>query len=76
MGLGQWRGKVDWPEEVKWMKVVTERRIFGFTVCSTCENTLTETREVKEVPPPPAHGGHVHGGGRSRIEQQREECDI
>ena len=31
---------------------------------------------LREVPPPPAHGGHVHGGGRSRIEQQREECDI
>ena len=43
MGLGQWTGKEDWPEEVKWMKVVTETRIFGFTICPTYKDTLTET---------------------------------
>ena len=35
MGVGVWRGKQDWPEEVRWMKVVTEMKIFGFTICST-----------------------------------------
>ena len=26
----KWRGKQNWPEQVKWMKVVTEIKIFGF----------------------------------------------
>ena len=29
MGLGRWTGKQDWPDQVKWMKVVTEMNIFG-----------------------------------------------
>ena len=43
MGISQWRGKQNWPGEVKWMKVVTEMKIFGFTICSTYQQTLTKT---------------------------------
>ena len=43
MGVGVWRGKQDWPEEVRWMKVVTEMKIFGFTICSTYQQTLKKT---------------------------------
>ena len=35
MGIGRWEGKQDWPEEVKYMKVVTETKKIGFTICST-----------------------------------------
>ena len=35
MGVGLWKSKQDWPEQVRWMKVVTEMKIFGFTICST-----------------------------------------
>ena len=45
MGLGNWKGKQDWPEEVKWMKVVTEMKIFGFTICSNYQQTLRQTWE-------------------------------
>jgi hypothetical protein len=30
MGVGYWKGKQDWPEQVKWMKVVTEMKPFVF----------------------------------------------
>ena len=43
MGLGTWRGKQDWPEQVSWMKVVAEMKIFGFTICPTYQETLEET---------------------------------
>ena len=43
MGIGQWRGRQDWPEEVRWMKVVTEMKIFGFTICPTYQQTLKKT---------------------------------
>ena len=33
MGLGLWKGKQHWPEEMKWMKIVTEMKIFGFMIC-------------------------------------------
>ena len=45
MGIGQWKGKQDWPEQVKWMKVVTEMKIFGFTICPTYQQTLKQTWE-------------------------------
>ena len=43
MGLGTLRNKNDWPEEVKWMKTVTEMKIFGFTVCATYRDTVKKT---------------------------------
>ena len=43
MGIGQWRGKQDWPEQVIRIKVVTEMKIFGFTICSTYQQTLNKT---------------------------------
>ena len=43
MGLGQWRGRQDWPEIVKWMKVVTEMKISGFTICSSYQQNLKQT---------------------------------
>ena len=48
MGVGQWTGKQDWPEQVKWIKVVTEMKIFGFTICSTYQQTLKQTWESGE----------------------------
>ena len=50
IGLGKWRGKQNWPEQVNWMKVVTEVKIFGFTICSTYQETL-ETKRVMETLP-------------------------
>ena len=35
MGIGAWKGRQNWPEEVSWMKVVAEMKIFGFIICST-----------------------------------------
>ena len=35
MSEGQWKGKQDCPEQVKWIKVVTEMEIYGFTIWST-----------------------------------------
>ena len=32
IGIGRWKGKQDWPEEARYLKVVTEMKIFGFTV--------------------------------------------
>ena len=43
MGVGLWKGKQDWPERVKWMKVVTEMKIFGFTICPTYQQTVKQT---------------------------------
>ena len=45
MGVGLWKGKQNWPEQVHWMKVVTEMKIFGFTICSTYQQTLKQTWE-------------------------------
>ena len=45
MGIGQWKGKQDWPDQVKWMKVVTEMKILGFTICPTYQQTLKLTWE-------------------------------
>jgi hypothetical protein len=52
MGVGLWKGKQNRPEQVQWMKVVTEMKFFGFTICSTCQQTLKQTweRVVKGFP--------------------------
>ena len=38
MGLGQWRGKLDWPLE--WLQVVSCLKIFGFHISPTYKQTL------------------------------------
>ena len=43
MGIGQWKGRQHWPEEVRWMKVLSEMKIFGFLICPTNKETLTNT---------------------------------
>ena len=45
MGVGLWKDKQDWPEEVKYLKVVTEMKIFGFTICPTYQQTIKKTWE-------------------------------
>ena len=45
MGVGRLKGKQDLPEKVRWIQVVTEVKIFGFTICSTYQQTLKQTRE-------------------------------
>ena len=45
MGLGAWKGKTDWPEEVSWIKTVEEMKIFGLTICPLYQNTLKKTWE-------------------------------
>ena len=43
MGLGTLKNKNDWPEEVKWMKTVSEMKIFGFIVCAKYKDTVNKT---------------------------------
>ena len=38
MGLGCWRGKLDWP--LPWLRVVDMIKIFGFQVTPSCKKTL------------------------------------
>ena len=45
MGVGLWKDKQDWPEQVKYLKVVTEMKIFGFTICPTYQQTIKKTWE-------------------------------
>ena len=40
MGVGAWQGKQDWPEQVKYLKVVSEMKIFGFIICPTYQQTV------------------------------------
>ena len=43
MGLGSLKAKHDWPQEVSWIKTVSEMKIFGFTICPTYKDTATKT---------------------------------
>ena len=43
MGIERWEGKQNWPEGVKYMKVVIEMKFFGFTICSTYQQTPKKT---------------------------------
>ena len=38
MGLGQWRGKMDWPLE--WIQTVSEMKILGFKICPQYSDSL------------------------------------
>ena len=40
MGLGQWRGKEEWPEEVNWIQSVPELKVLGFVICPEYSATL------------------------------------
>ena len=46
--FGKWKGKQDWPEQVKWMKAVTEMKIIGFNICPFYQQTLKQTWESFE----------------------------
>ena len=45
MGLGKWRGKEDWPQEVSWMKTVQEMDVLGFVICPDYPDTLRRSWE-------------------------------
>ena len=45
MGLGKWRGKNDWPEEVSWIKTVPEMEVLGFVICPEYRDTLRRSWE-------------------------------
>ena len=40
MGLGRWRGRQNWPEEVKWIKSVNQMKVLGFIICPDYSSTL------------------------------------
>ena len=44
MGLGQWRGKTDWPP--KWVHSVNEMEILGFKICPQYSGTLKSNWEA------------------------------
>ena len=44
MGLGQWRGRTDWPLE--WVQTVSEMKILGFKICPDYRDTLKCTWEA------------------------------
>ena len=45
LGFGTWKDKVDWPEEVYWLKVVKQLKVFGFIICPTYQETVKKTWE-------------------------------
>ena len=40
MGLGRWRGRENWPEDVKWIKSVDQMKVLGFIICPDYSSTL------------------------------------
>ena len=45
MGLGRWRGKLDWPEEVSWINSLTEMEVLGLVICPEYSDTLRRSWE-------------------------------
>ena len=45
LGIGAWKDKEDWPQEVNWLKVVKQLKVFGFIICPTYQETLKKTWE-------------------------------
>ena len=41
MGLGQWRGRTNWPLE--WVQSVDELKVLGFKICPKYSDTLKRT---------------------------------
>ena len=46
MGIGQWQGKEDWPEEVPWLRPVNQMKILGIVVCPQYSDTVRQTWEL------------------------------
>ena len=40
MGLGGWKDRVNWP--LDWLKTVKQMKVFGFIICQTYNDTLTQ----------------------------------
>ena len=45
LGIGSWKKKEDWPQEVKWLKIEKQLKIFGFIICPTYQETVKKTWE-------------------------------
>ena len=45
LGIGSWRNKEDWPEEVNWLQTEKQLKIFGVIICPTYQQTLQKTWE-------------------------------
>ena len=45
LGIGSWKNKDDWPQEVGWLKSEKQLKIFGFIVCPTYQETVKKTWE-------------------------------
>ena len=43
LGIGAWKGKEDWPQQVNWLKSEKQLKIFGFIVCPTYQETFKKT---------------------------------
>ena len=46
MGLGQWQGKEDWPDEVPWIRPVQQMKVLGLIVCPKYSDTVKFTWEA------------------------------
>ena len=46
LSSGKWRGRNEWPQEVKWLQTVIDMKILGFTVYPQYLGTLQRTWEV------------------------------
>ena len=46
MGLGQWRGKEDWPVEVPWLRPVKQTKVLGLIVCPQYSDTVCQTWDM------------------------------
>ena len=45
LGIGSWKNKADWPQEVSWLKTEKQLKIFGFIICPTYQETVKNTWE-------------------------------
>merc|ERR1712105_177334 len=45
LGIGTWKDKEDWPQEVNWLKTEKCLKIFGVIICPTYKETLKKTWE-------------------------------
>ena len=64
VGVGRWKDKQDWPEEVKVLEVVAEMKIFGFHIpanlgqsCEKFRESFTSCNLDSWRPPGPEGGG-------------------
>ena len=45
LGIGTWKDKEELPEEVYWLKVVKQLKVFGFIICPTYQETVKKAWE-------------------------------